>query len=160
VTSKADIIAAIEAGNARVAAVFGALSAEQLATRVYPGGRGWTARDILAHLAGRGPGHEIVLELARDPTTFDFANFDADAWNQQRVDELAGLGRDELLAEFRAVHEALRDRVAAMSDAELSVELAFPFGSLGLGDVLQLSGGEHSEQHADDVARALDLPAR
>ena len=49
--TREEIIGAIQQGIATVDQTFGDLSDEQLATEVYEGG--WTAKGILAHLAGR-----------------------------------------------------------------------------------------------------------
>ena len=51
--AKEQITTAIQQGIADVEATFGGLSDAQLTTQVYTEPGGWTARDILAHLAGR-----------------------------------------------------------------------------------------------------------
>src|ERR671932_2763059 len=64
--TKQEIIAAIRQGQERVRATFGQLSEEQLATRVHDDeGDHWTAKQVLAHLAGRAAGYARLMQLAQ-----------------------------------------------------------------------------------------------
>src|SRR5690348_9249981 len=77
--------AAVAAATRRASAFFAELSDAQLATGVLDAGdRRWTARDVLAHLAGRALGYALVVEFARrgealdaiDPLEFAQARLD------------------------------------------------------------------------------------
>src|SRR5690242_14594360 len=64
VATKEEIIAAIRQGIERVERTFGGLTDEQLQTQVHTEESGWTARDILTHLAGRARGYEMMTGMA------------------------------------------------------------------------------------------------
>ncbi len=117
--SKGEISAAILRGNRDVQQVFGGLMDTQLDTRVQQGEGTWTAGDILGHLAGREQVYAMMFQAARGDNPFA-AISDFNAWNEARVAERRGDERDDLLAEFRAVHEALLAQVEATDEAELA----------------------------------------
>ena len=62
--TKQEIIAAIREGIEQVERTFGALNDEQLRVKVHESDGGWTAKEILAHLAGRARGYETMRNLA------------------------------------------------------------------------------------------------
>lgn len=155
--TKEEIVEAIEQGIAKVEATFGALDDERLRTAVHEGEGGWTAGEILAHLAGRGRGYAMMGGIAAGQG-FP-ADFDPATWNRDRVAERAGKGRDELLAEFRAAHEALIAQVRGMDEDTLARSVQFGPQPITIGDMLRRSGGQHSVAHAEEVARALGLGA-
>lgn len=157
--TKAEITGAIHEGIARVDGTFGNLTDEQLATKVHDGDNGWTARQILAHLAGREEVYQLFDRMADGFSPFSGGGFDIHAWNQFKVDARADKTRDELLAEFRAVHTALAERVETLSDERLATKLQSPRGESTLGDMLHGSGGTHSVGHAVEVEQALGLGA-
>jgi hypothetical protein len=157
--SKADIVAAIQQGIARVEGTFGALDEARLDTRVHDGEGGWTARQVLAHLAGRAHGHDVLLRMAEAGDAPDFGAIDVNHWNQELVDARAAATRDELLAEFRAVHERLIERVEALPDEVLERQLTMPSGTFSAGDALAGSGGMHSIRHTEEVEHALGISA-
>ncbi len=154
---KEQITAAIGQGIADVEATFGGLSDAQLATQVSVEEGGWTARDVLAHLAGREQVYAMMRQAASggENPFATITNFGD--WNQARVTERDGVSRDELLTEFRAVHEDLQARVQALSDDELAASVALGTRTATLGDLMYASGGTHSSSHANDVARAVGL---
>ncbi len=133
----AEIDGAIEQGIRAVEGTFGDLSDEQLAVQVYTDGDGWTAGQILAHLAGRKAGYDMIIEMAtgqREPGFGDSMDFDA--WNRRFVDERAGQSRDELIAEFKDVHQELRARVASLDESALNGTMTTPRGEITFGDLL------------------------
>lgn len=155
--AKSEVVGAINKGIEDVDGVFGSLSDEQLATRVHQDDIGWTAGQVLAHLAGRQAGYEMMSKLAQGGPPPDMGSFDVHAWNQSHVDARAGKSRDELLAEFREVHEGLAARVEAMPDELLAREFVGFRGPTTVGDSLMASGGTHSSSHAAEVSQALGL---
>ena len=157
--TKQEIIATIREGNARVMQTFGGLSDEQLNRKIYDGEHGWTAKEILAHLASRAPGYERMIGMAESGSGFP-AGFNIDAYNQERVDERMGKSRDALLADFLTTHVALIERVEGLPDEMLAKTIQRPQGAVPLSDILRGSGGRHSITHAADVERALGLPDR
>ncbi|CAN5711293.1 hypothetical protein BH23CHL2_BH23CHL2_35820 [soil metagenome] len=152
-----EIIAAIQQGIDSTEQTFGNLSDEQLAIEVYEGG--WTAKDVLAHLAGRQSTYDMLLSLAAGgamPQAPE-GGFDVDSWNQAIVDERIDRSRDELLAEFRSAHEGLLSTVKELDDDTLQATVVTPRGESAASDVLLGSGGMHSVNHSADVAGALRL---
>lgn len=152
--TKQEIIAAIQQGIQRVEQTFSDLSDEQLDKRVHEGADGWTACQILAHLAGRSDSYQMMFQLAEAPPPQDRPAFDVNHWNQQIVDARAGKSKDELLTEFRETHERLIQQVEALPDAALLQTVTMPRGPITVGDALAGSGGMHSVRHAEEVEQA------
>jgi hypothetical protein len=153
-----EVIGAIREGIERVEGTFGSLTDEQLATQVHGGDGGWTARQVLAHMAGRAEGHQMLLSMATGAAPGGFSGFDVNAWNQQRVDERAERSRDELLQEFRQVHEALIENVIELPDGAFATMIPSPRGGeIALGDMLAGSGGRHNVNHTIEVEQALGM---
>ncbi|MDQ6834098.1 MAG: VOC family protein [Chloroflexota bacterium] len=157
--TKQEITDTIRQGNQRVTQTFGGLTEEQLNTRVHSDAIGWTAKQLLAHLAGRASGHARMIGMAESGDGFP-PDFDLNAYNQQIVDARADKSRDALIAEFLTVHDALIERVQGMSDAQLGKTMQWRTGEIPLSDVLRGSGGQHSTNHAVEVEKALGLPDR
>ncbi|HEX5501974.1 MAG TPA: DinB family protein [Thermomicrobiales bacterium] len=155
-----EIIAAIRQGEERVARTFGGLTDAQLATRVHEGEGGWTAKEVLAHLAGRQQGYDRTYQLAESgpPPPGSMAGFSVDDWNRQRIAERSGKSRDDLLAEFRQVHDALIARVRETPDDLLQRPIPRAQGPVPFGDALAGGGGRHALNHSAEVERALGLP--
>jgi hypothetical protein len=158
VATKEEIIATIRQGIDRVERTFGKLTDEQLATQVHSEEAGWTARDILTHLAGRAQGYDLTFRMAEGtPMPSRPGGFDVNAWNQSRIAERAGKTRDELLAEVRAVHEALIARVQEMPDEQLERTIPRAQGPVPVSDALRGGGGMHAINHTIVVEKALGL---
>ena len=157
--TKQEIADAIKRSQERVFATFGALSEEQLATRVHDDeGDQWTAKQVLAHLAGRRDGYQLMLGMARpgaEPP--DFGSFDLDGWNRRQVEPRMDKNVAELLEEFGQVHDELAQQIEAMPGEMLGTEVQMPRGSVKLGDLLLGSGAMHSVAHAEVVEGVLGL---
>ncbi len=155
--TRQEITAAIREGIGQVEKTFGPLTDDQLAVKVHESEGGWTAREILAHLAGRGLGYERMSNLAAgNPPS---GPLDVNHWNQERVDERIANSRDELLAEFRTVHENLIAYVEGLDDATLDREISFGPQTIQVSEVLRRSGGMHSVNHSLEVEKALNATA-
>ncbi len=157
--TKQEITDTIRQGNQRVTQTFGGLTEEQLNTRVHFDEIGWTAKQLLAHLAGRASGHTRMIGMAESGDGFP-PDFDLNAYNQKIVDARADKSRDALIAEFLTVHDALIERVNGMSDEQLGKTMQWPTGEIPLSDVLRGSGGQHSTKHAAEAEKVLGLPDR
>ncbi len=157
--TKQEITETIRQGNQRVMQTFGGLTEEQMNTRVHFDDIGWTAKQLLAHLAGRAPGHARMIGMAESGAGLP-ADFDLNAYNQQIVDERKDKSRDALIAEFLTVHDALIERVNGMSDEQLAKTMQWRTGEIPLSDVLRGSGGQHSTNHAAEAEKVLGLPDR
>lgn len=158
-TAKQEIIDAIEQGIQKVEQTYNGLSEDQLATKVHAdqGEGGWSAREVLAHMAGRSASHDMMFSMAEGQAPSGGGDFNPDAWNKRFVDERAGRDKDELLAEFRQVHERLIQRVRDTPDEELQKTIMGPRGETTLADMLKGSGGMHSINHAREVEEAMNL---
>jgi hypothetical protein len=157
--SKAEIIDAIQAGINKAESTFGQLTEDLLDTQVHEEPGGWTARQVLAHLAGRQEMYDLLIDMAMKTNGMPPGGFDVDTWNHRLVRQREGLDRDELLREFRQVHEDLIERTKTFREDQLKLPIILPNRETNLGDVLLGSGGMHSIQHASDVESALDLPS-
>jgi hypothetical protein len=157
VATHTEIIDAIHAGINRVEATFGQLDDRQLANRVHEGSNGWTAHQVLAHLAGRQATYDLLIDMASKSNGATRGNFDIDSWNQRLIEERSDRSKDELLREFNSVHIRLIDRVSKLRDDQLQLAIVLPNRESKLGDVLLGSGGMHSIQHAEEVERALGI---
>jgi hypothetical protein len=156
--SKQEIITVIQEGIERVEATFSTMTDEQLGVTVHEGDGGWTAGQVLAHLAGRAKGHQMLLSMATGAAPTGFGGLDVNAWNQQIVDERAGRNRDELLQEFRQTHEALIENVRELPDGAFEMMVPSPRGGeVALGEMLAGSGGRHNVNHTVEVKQALGL---
>lgn len=153
--TKQEIVETIQAGIDQVQQTFGSLSDEQLETTVYDGDGGWTAREILAHLASRQAGYERMISIAEGTASFPTSNVDFNALNQAAVDQIVANSRDDLLAQFRTVHEGLISRVQGLPNDLLGKTIALPMGERVLSDLLRASGGQHSSNHSLDVEKAI-----
>mgnify|MGYP003382410593 FL=1 len=150
-----DITTAIQAGIDRVNNTFKNLSDEQLATRVHDGDNGWTAKQILAHLAGRQRVSGMIGMAARGEALPDMRGLDFNAINQEMVDARSDKSRDELLAEFNEVHTSLQSFSESLTDEQLAISLDLPFGTRTVKEMLLGSGGSHSIGHSEEVEQAL-----
>ncbi len=153
--TKDEILQSISTGIADVESTFGGLTDEQLATQVHQEEGGWTAGQVLAHLAGRQASYEMMSKMAQGGDPPAAGSFDVNAWNQSHVDARADKSRDELIAEFKAVHEGLAGRIQNMPDELLAKEIIGFRGPTTVGDALMGSGGIHSSSHAEEVRNAL-----
>ncbi len=156
--TKQEIIESINAGIQKVDATFSGLTDEQLQQTVHSDD-GWTAKQILAHLAGRKGAYDAIVMMAETGSNPFAGGVNVDDWNQQAVDERIDKSRDELLAEFRQVHEGLIARVQQLDDSTLSKTVPMPRGELAVSDVLAGSGGRHSINHSAEVEQALGIGA-
>jgi hypothetical protein len=153
--TKEEVIATIQAGSDDVRRTFGPLDEAQLQTQVHTAAGGWTARDLLAHLAARQPVNDRVLGLAQANAAPFPGNFDPDHWNQTLVDAQASKSKEELLAQFQGVQDRLVAAVRDLPDDVLARPIPLPMGETPLGDVLAMAGGQHASHHAQEVAQAL-----
>jgi hypothetical protein len=100
----------------------------------------------------------MLLSMATEAAPVGFGGLDVNAWNQQIVDERAGRSRDELLQEFRQVHEALIENVRELPDGAFEMMVPSPRGGdVALGEMLAGSGGRHNVNHTVEVERAIGL---
>ncbi|HET7036822.1 MAG TPA: DinB family protein [Thermomicrobiaceae bacterium] len=155
--NKQEIEDAIRQGEERVQHTFGNLTDEELNRVVHSGEGGWTAKEVLAHLAGRAQGYERTVQMAQSqaPAQPAGAGFDVDRWNRERIEERIHKSRDELLREFHAVHDDLIAKVHTLTDQHLERTVPRPTGDITVGEALARGGGQHAINHTIEVEQAL-----
>jgi hypothetical protein len=159
-TTKLEVLDAIRQGTADVLRTFGSLSDDQLCIRVHQSDGGWTAKEVLAHLAAGGEGHARLLQRAVEGGAAFGDPGDMDERNRRLVNEQLGKSRDVLLAGFHAAQDTLCRKVQELSDDALARPLTLPRGGeRPLADVLIMIAGRHPSGHAQEVDRALAVPA-
>ncbi len=127
-------------------------------TQVYSDGLQWTVRQLLNHLADADRGHNNqVMNIAEGKDIIP-ADFDVERYNrrvtEKTVDKPAAQAREEL-AESRA---ALIAWLSTLDEAKL--EMQGRHASLRILTVEQILQvlNDHERAHAEDIAKALNLP--
>ena len=151
--NRQEIIETIQEGNALVLSTFTNLSEAQSQARVGDGG--WTAKEVLSHMAGRQPAYERLIRMTQPDAPAISGNLDPDAINAGIVDARRDKPLAEILAEFMTVHERLIQQVRELPDAALSQVISLPRGEMPLGELLRRAGGVHSISHTKEVQQAL-----
>ncbi len=158
--TKREIIEALRRSQERVHTTFSSLSPGQIVTRVHDDeGDQWTARDVLAHLAGRQPGYQRLLQavsaggaVAPRPPVLDL-----NERNRLLVGERKGKSVAELLQEFRQIHDELARQVETMQEETLATMVETPRGRVTLGEQLLAASSQHAANHTAIVKKALGL---
>ncbi len=157
VQTRNDLLAALRDDAARLPQVVAAIGPDDLERGVYE--NGWSARQLLAHLAAIEWTYPRLIEQARTPaearpTSSASGSFNMDAYNHRQVANRQTASVVELLAEFA---ENRRITIAAVADAEEEL-LAKPTRSVGgaqgtLLEVLTNVTLAHVRQHLDDLLK-------
>ena len=155
VQTRNDLLAALRDDAARLPQVVAAIGADDLERGVYE--NGWSARQLLAHLAAIEWTYPRLIEQARSPaeprpTSSASGSFNMDAYNHRQVANRETASVVELLEEFA---ENRRVTIAAVATAEEEL-LAKPTQSVGgaqgtLLEVLTNVTLTHVRQHLDDL---------
>ena len=140
--------------------VVAAIGADDLERGVYE--NGWSARQLLAHLAAIEWTYPRLIEQARSPaearpTSSASRSFDMDAYNHRQVSNRADATIPELLEEFARNRQST---ITAIADAEQEL-LNQPTRSAGgaqgtLLEVLTNVTLEHVRTHLSDLESAVD----
>lgn len=151
--NKADALAALESDAEAVAAVVAGRASGEWDAGVYE--NGWSARQLLAHLAAIEWTYPKLIERAREaPAASGGAGggFDMDAYNHRQVAKRADAPISDLLAEFARNRAAT---IAALREADDDL-LARPARSAGgvegsLLDVFASVSIGHVREHLADL---------
>jgi hypothetical protein len=161
-TTKADVIAAIVAVEARVERLAPDILAH--ADARLPEGE-WRVREALCHLAARSnsvPMARAAVERARTAQAqggpaLRQGSFDIDEVNRQQIADRQGRSPRDLLDEIHQGHQA---EIAAMTafDPEM-LDLRIPSftgqGDMSVADLLLLAGPGHDNAHLDQIEGVL-----
>lgn len=127
--TRAEALATLSEGHARVAALAGELSDGELSRPATIGGGQWSAKDLLGHIAFW---EEVAMETLtawrrgerpRIEQTFTTGGIDAlNAWNEKRK---AQWTPEQIQAQAQDVHERLVAEIEAMSDEEWRAKASY-----------------------------------
>ncbi len=174
IPSKAELLDALRASERELVTKLGAMPEEQFEEGRYE--NGWTARQILAHIASiewsyprlievalespAAPGKEAEAqpqarppmgEVASEPPTRT-AQGGIDAYNQRHVDKRAEASVPELLAEFQKNRAATIAAVQSADEALLAAPIQSAGGVTGaLANVIQAVAVLHVRAHVKDI---------
>ena len=160
VQTRDELLAALRDDAARLPQVVADIGSDDLERGVYE--NGWSARQLLAHLAAIEWTYPRLIEQARSPaearpTSSAGGSFDMDAYNHRQVSNRAGATIPELLAEFARNRQATITAIAEAADELLSQPTRSVGGARGtLLDVLMNVTVSHVRQHLEDLQRRTD----
>jgi hypothetical protein len=162
-TTKEEVIAAIEASDARVKGLAPALLAH--GTARLPESE-WDVRQALCHVAARANAVPLSLSVMQrvlaaraqgQPADLRGGSARAGDINQAQLDERQGRGVADLLAEIDIGHQAAIAAVRAMPPEQF--EQRFPRftgeGEMSLGELILRAGSGHEKDHLDHIERAI-----
>jgi uncharacterized damage-inducible protein DinB len=156
-TTRQAIIETIQQANDQTQQTFAVMSEAQAQMRVGDGG--WTAKEVLAHMAGRQPTYQRLIDRAGSNQQAFSGRVDPDAWNESLVIVRREQPLQDILREFLTVHEEVIAQVKAMSEERLAQPIQLPQGEMTLGELLKLAAGNHTLNHLKEVRLAVDKNA-
>jgi hypothetical protein len=173
VPTKAELLSALRSSEQELLAKIGALPEEEFQQGRYE--KGWTARQILAHVASIEWTYARLLDVARQaqksgspesqaaesgtgsgrpetrPTRI--AQGGIDAYNQRQVDKRAETSVPDLLVEFQRNRAATIDAVENADEALLATPIQSAGGIAGaLAGVIHAVAVLHVLGHVNDIA--------
>jgi hypothetical protein len=117
---------------------------------------GWTARELLAHLASTQTGFTQALRTSRESATPAREPFDPDRWNASQMRRRQDASANDLLEELSGASSALH---AALVAADLRLPAAVgPWAGLPLGQALD-GMLDHQRTHLASLESALGADA-
>jgi hypothetical protein len=150
--SRDDVLATIREAGDELDRIVSSASEDGWARTVY---EGWTARELLSHIAATSGAAGFLLAMARSPGA-TFGDEDNDGFNAQQVAARRAKTVAEVAAEARGHMDADIERVGAAPDELLSSHYRAPWGSEGtLAEVMADSLREHLMMHLLDLAAAV-----
>ena len=160
VQTRDDLLAALRDDAARLPQVVAAIGADDLERGVYE--NGWSARQLLAHLAAIEWTYPRLIEQARSPaepgpTSSASGSFNMDAYNHRQVHNRADATIPELLEEFARNRQSTITAIAEAEQELLNQPTRSAGGAQGtLLDVLTNVTVEHVRTHLSDLESAVD----
>ncbi|MCC7361687.1 MAG: maleylpyruvate isomerase N-terminal domain-containing protein [Anaerolineales bacterium] len=155
---KAQLRQTMETDHAACLAILSRVRDEQWATPV-PSEEGaqWTARDVLAHMAGAEAGQlgQIQRAVAGGVTVPE--DFDVNRYNRRAVQKAAGVSVADHLTTIERDYRAVLAELDKVTDSDLDKT-----GRHARGDTLTVEQffrriTEHRRQHAEALAQVLGL---
>lgn len=159
IATREELLAALRADAARLPEVVGAIGEAELERGVYE--NGWSARQLLAHLAAIEWTYPRLIERAQAAQGVGLneesggGGFDMDAYNERQVSKRAGATVAELLEEFGRNRAATIEAAGSASEALLAQRTRSAGGVEGtLLEVLIGVTVGHVREHLGDLERA------
>ena len=156
IATREELLAALRTDAARLPEVVGAIGEAELERGVYE--NGWSARQLLAHLAAIEWTYPRLIERAEAAGGSDSSaggTFDMDAYNERQVAKRAEATVVELLDEFGRNRAATIEAVGGASDALLAQRTRSAGGVEGtLLEVLIGVTVGHVREHLGDLEGA------
>lgn len=150
------LLAELRASRDRVADLYRALPPGALGVRVYDDGARWTAKQVLAHLITIERTMPLLWKsLLAGTSAASSAEFDLERFNRAQPAKLDPLTIDELLARFDDVRAASIERVAALSEDDLTRVGVHPFLGEGTLERFVAWAWVHADGHLADVRGAV-----
>ena len=157
INTRSELLAALRDDAARLPDVAASIGEADLERGVYE--NGWSARQLLAHIAAIEWTYPRLIEQAQIPaeprSAGSSGRFDMDAYNQKQVANRSSATIADLLAEFARNREATIDAVTN-ADAALLEQPTRSAGGVE-GTLLEVLIGvtvEHVRGHIEDLATA------
>ena len=160
VQTRDDLLAALRDDAARLPEVVAAIGAGDLERGVYE--NGWSARQLLAHLAAIEWTYPRLIEQARSPAEASAGgsrsgSFNMDAYNHRQVSNRADATISELLEEFAHNRQSTITAIAEAEQELLNQPTRSAGGAQGtLLEVLTNVTLEHVRTHLSDLESAVD----
>ncbi len=149
--TRREIIDGFNHGAKRMERVASAFSEQNLNSAVYPG---WTAKEVLCHLADGSQAARFFIARAEQDHSGVSSDFDQDEYNESRVAEWRDKPLSDLLAAFDKGTETSIDAIESVSDELLAKQVNAERRRRTLADQLRDVAG-HTIDHLNDIERAL-----
>jgi uncharacterized protein (TIGR03083 family) len=122
-----------------------------------PAYQGWSAKDLLCHIASTSGATGFLVNMARSPGSGGIgADFDQDAWNAQMVAVRRDRPLPEIVDEIRAILGQDIDTIQGVPDELLATRCRAPWGIEGpLADVIVASLKGHLLMHLKDLQKVV-----
>jgi DinB family protein len=162
-TTKDEVISAIETADARVKALTPAL--REHGADPLPDSE-WDVREALCHVAARANAVPLSLSIMQrmlsatgqtQPLDPGAAARRSAAINQAQLEERMDRSMDQVLAEIEAGHQAAIATVRDMPQTEFDqrFQRVTGDGDTSLGEMILRAGAGHEKEHLDQIERAL-----
>lgn len=156
---RAAVIARMQRARDEIADLVASASHEAWANPAYE--NGWTAKDLLAHIASTCGSASFLLTMSQvSGGAPGDAAFDGEAFNKQQTEMRATHSPDQILDEIRATMQRDIQSVEAASDEALQKHFVAPWGLEGsVADLIVMSADGQLAIHVADLRRSLGVAA-
>lgn len=134
---------------------FLALTPEQLGATIYTDGAHWTALQVLAHFASAERSLCRLVENIASGGAGSPEDFDVNAYNERKVNELGNPAMSDLVEQFRQNRMKTAALVAGLKPEDLQREGRHPFlGRTQLVEIIKIIY-RHNQIHQREIRQEL-----